>query len=155
MRIVILVSGAGGPGFKSMKGPASTWLTFIIYFINLRYPSTNSDIVISPSPSTSSRSKISLALILALSREKSWPACWEHNYLGLDFWLISITLGSCSTPSTSSMVAMMLVISFRLIQPLSSTSHILEETGRKIIRYIFLTLRIWNRCAVDTMMIFR
>ena len=40
--------------------------------------------------------------------------------------LLCVTFGSCSTPSTSSMVAIMLVISVTLMLPLSSTSHILK-----------------------------
>ena len=96
-----------------------------VHFMSLRYPSTNSVLVISPSPSTSRRSNISFALILALRRPNSCPG-WIHHIRRTDQLIEKFTFGSCSTPSTSSMVATMLVISCRLMQPLSSTSHILR-----------------------------
>ena len=104
--------------------------------MSLRYPSTNSVLVISPSPSTSRRSNISFALILALRRPNSCPG-WIHHIRRTDQLIEKFTFGSCSTPSTSSMVATMLVISCRLMQPLSSTSHILRGSSVKAGRWVW------------------
>ena len=56
--------------------------------------------------------------------------------------LLCVTFGSCSTPSTSSMVAIMLVISVTLMLPLSSTSHILKNLILQTDRQQFIISRV-------------
>ena len=62
---------------------------------------------------------------------KYFTITWRHIIIGTNldidkYSTLYYTLGSSSAPSKSSIVAIMLVISFRFIQPLSSTSHILK-----------------------------
>ena len=65
---------------------------------------------------------------LCWTEPRHWASCPQHHWVSLCVGTVT-WLARSSSPSNWSMVVMMLVISCRLIQPLSSTSYILRAHG--------------------------